>query len=110
MYHPGATAKLARDASNDKRDIDVIKEHHRYKHFLLRKCSLKECFDSSPYTSKKTTIKRFLLNFNLLFFLYPYFVRFLWDEKDEDDSWEVQLARRYYDKLFKEYCIIDLSR
>jgi len=64
LYYPGATAKLVRDTSNDKRDIDVIKDHHR----------------------------------------------FLWDEKDVDDSWEVQLAKRYYDKLFKEYCIIDLSR
>jgi hypothetical protein len=36
--------------------------------------------------------------------------RFLWDESDTGDSWEVQLARRYYDKLFKEYCIVDLSR
>ncbi|XP_037031323.1 protein FRA10AC1 homolog [Bradysia coprophila] len=37
--------------------------------------------------------------------------RFLWDdEDDETDSWEKQLAKRYYDKLFKEYCICDLSR
>ena len=36
--------------------------------------------------------------------------RFLWEESEVDDSWEVQLAKRYYDKLFKEYCIIDLSR
>lgn len=35
--------------------------------------------------------------------------RFLWDD-DELDSWEKQLAKRYYDKLFKEYCICDLSR
>ncbi|KAM7352738.1 protein FRA10AC1 homolog [Cochliomyia hominivorax] len=50
-----------------KRDIDVIREHHR----------------------------------------------FLWDEDDNtavEDSWEVRLAKRYYDKLFKEYCIADLSR
>merc|ERR1712025_500507 len=32
------------------------------------------------------------------------------EESEVDDSWEVQLAKRYYDKLFKEYCIIDLSR
>ncbi|XP_053957796.1 protein FRA10AC1 [Anastrepha ludens] len=38
--------------------------------------------------------------------------RFLWDEneKTEEDSWEVRLAKRYYDKLFKEYCIADLTR
>ncbi|XP_064486795.1 protein FRA10AC1 homolog [Ornithodoros turicata] len=36
--------------------------------------------------------------------------RFLWDETADDiDSWEKQLAKRYYDKLFKEYCICDLT-
>merc|ERR1719447_2532406 len=64
LYFPGATATLARDRSNDKRDIDVIREHHKL----------------------------------------------LWTEDDDEQSWEVQLARRYHDKLFKEYVIIDLSR
>ncbi|XP_071985374.1 protein FRA10AC1 isoform X2 [Engystomops pustulosus] len=37
--------------------------------------------------------------------------RFLWQEEDEDDmSWEKRIAKKYYDKLFKEYCIADLSR
>lgn len=39
--------------------------------------------------------------------------RFLWDEEDADIeilSWEQRLALRYYRKLFKEYCIADLSR
>nr|XP_023028051.1 protein FRA10AC1 [Leptinotarsa decemlineata] len=35
--------------------------------------------------------------------------KFLWDEEDSTDSWELQFARRYYDKLFKEYCIADLT-
>ncbi|CAH1119202.1 unnamed protein product [Phaedon cochleariae] len=35
--------------------------------------------------------------------------KFLWEEDDETDSWEQQFAKRYYDKLFKEYCIGDLS-
>lgn len=35
--------------------------------------------------------------------------RFLWDEGDHPDTWEAQLAKKYYDKLFKEYCICDLS-
>lgn len=35
--------------------------------------------------------------------------RFLWENGDVD-SWEKQLAKRYYDKLFREYCIADLSR
>jgi len=64
LYHPGATATLARDTRGDRRDIDVIREHHRL----------------------------------------------LWTEGEEEQSWEVQLAKRYHDKLFKEYVIIDLSR
>jgi len=65
LYYPGATGNnLQRDTRNDKRDIDVIKEHHR----------------------------------------------FVWNEKEDDSSWEVQMAKRYYDKLVKEYCIADVSR
>ena len=37
--------------------------------------------------------------------------RFLWDDvQDQDLSWEQKMAKRYYEKLFKEYCICDLSR
>ena len=38
--------------------------------------------------------------------------QFLWDEDEEDETktWEKKLAKKYYDKLFKEYCICDLSR
>lgn len=36
--------------------------------------------------------------------------RFLWDEHETAATWEQQLARKYYDKLFKEYCVCDLSR
>ncbi|ESO86559.1 hypothetical protein LOTGIDRAFT_129046, partial [Lottia gigantea] len=38
--------------------------------------------------------------------------QFLWDEEDDnsDSTWEKRLAKKYYDKLFKEYCIADLSR
>ncbi|XP_031699778.1 protein FRA10AC1 [Anarrhichthys ocellatus] len=37
--------------------------------------------------------------------------RFLWRDEDEEDmTWEKDLAKKYYDKLFKEYCIADLSR
>lgn len=41
--------------------------------------------------------------------------KFLWDEDDDDNTpgeltWEQQFARKYYDKLFKEYCVCDLSR
>lgn len=65
LKRPGDTKKLYnRDTSNDKTDIDVIRENHQ----------------------------------------------FLWNDNDDADTWEKQLAKRYYDKLFKEYCIADLSR
>lgn len=35
------------------------------------------------------------------------------DEQDRKmctQSWEIRMARRYYDKLFKEYALVDLSR
>ncbi|XP_076631776.1 protein FRA10AC1 homolog [Colletes latitarsis] len=36
--------------------------------------------------------------------------RFLWDEdNDVQDTWGARLAKKYYDKLFKEYCIADLT-
>ncbi|XP_065906300.1 protein FRA10AC1-like [Dysidea avara] len=35
---------------------------------------------------------------------------FLWDHEDEPLGWESKLAKAYYDKLFKEYSISDLSR
>lgn len=63
LTNPGSTKLLTRDTSRDKRDIDVIKENHK----------------------------------------------FLWDDCPVD-TWEKQLAKKYYDKLFKEYCICDLSR
>ncbi|XP_053406728.1 protein FRA10AC1-like [Mercenaria mercenaria] len=37
--------------------------------------------------------------------------KFLWTEDDDpDETWSKKLAKKYYDKLFKEYCISDLSR
>ncbi|XP_049872320.1 protein FRA10AC1 isoform X2 [Pectinophora gossypiella] len=36
--------------------------------------------------------------------------KFLWEDDDVADTWEKQLAKKYYDKLFKEYCICDLTR
>lgn len=59
----GSSSLLKRDTSRDKRDIDVIRENHR----------------------------------------------FLWDNDSEPNTWEERLARKYYDKLFKEYCICDLA-
>lgn len=31
------------------------------------------------------------------------------EEDDMDPSWEQRLVKRYYDKLFKEYCIADMT-
>ena len=37
--------------------------------------------------------------------------RFLWEDADEaESSWAKKLAKKYWDKLFKEYCITDLGR
>ena len=37
--------------------------------------------------------------------------RFLWDERNDTNlSWEARFAKKYYDRLFKEYCVGDLSR
>lgn len=35
--------------------------------------------------------------------------KFLWDD-NEPITWEQEFAKKYYDKLFKEYCIADLSQ
>lgn len=36
--------------------------------------------------------------------------RFLWGDSERADTWEERLAKAYYDRLFKEYAIGDLSR
>ena len=36
--------------------------------------------------------------------------KFLWDETGSQGTWEDRLAKSYYDKLFKEYALSDLSR
>lgn len=62
IQRSGDTSKLKRDPSKDKRDIDILRENHK----------------------------------------------FLWDSSIPV-TWEEQLAKRYYDKLFKEYTICDLK-
>jgi protein FRA10AC1 len=37
-------------------------------------------------------------------------LKFIWNEEDKPKNWEERLAKKYYDKLFREYCICDLSR
>ncbi|KAJ3091613.1 hypothetical protein HK102_014099 [Quaeritorhiza haematococci] len=36
--------------------------------------------------------------------------RFVRDEEDNEISWEARVAKKYYDKLFKEYALCNLSR
>lgn len=36
--------------------------------------------------------------------------KFLWEGNEKPQTWEKRLAKAYYDKLFKEYAIADLSR
>jgi len=35
--------------------------------------------------------------------------RFVWAPEDTTETWERRMAKRYYDKLFREYCICDLA-
>lgn len=36
--------------------------------------------------------------------------KFIWDINDKSpETWEETFAKNYYDKLYKEYCISDLS-
>ncbi|KAM4524422.1 protein FRA10AC1 [Odontesthes bonariensis] len=65
LYYGGQMADFRRSVAEDKTDLDVLRQNHR----------------------------------------------FLWKDEDEEDmTWEKELAKKYYDKLFKEYCIADLSR
>ncbi|XP_042315797.1 protein FRA10AC1 isoform X3 [Sceloporus undulatus] len=65
LYYGGKKEDFRRSGDNDKTDLDIIRENHR----------------------------------------------FLWREEDEADmNWEKRLSKKYYDKLFKEYCIADLSK
>eukprot|EP00126_Sphaerothecum_destruens_P011240 Sdes_comp20882_c0_seq1m17890 len=36
--------------------------------------------------------------------------KFIWRPEDVAESWSQQLSKKYYDKLYKEYCICDLSK
>ncbi|XP_055381059.1 protein FRA10AC1 [Condylostylus longicornis] len=38
--------------------------------------------------------------------------QFIWDENlsETELTWRKQLAKKYYDKLFKEYCVCDLTK
>lgn len=69
-YGPKGRAKFKPDKTKYKRDIDVVRENHR----------------------------------------------FLWEDEDGDEvetkglKWEQRIAKKYWDKLFKEYAICDLTQ
>lgn len=37
-------------------------------------------------------------------------LKFIWNEEEIPCTYEEKLAKKYYDKLFREYCICDLSK
>ncbi|CDS43527.1 protein FRA10AC1 [Echinococcus multilocularis] len=36
--------------------------------------------------------------------------RFVWEDRDNPETWEERLAKHYWDRLYKEYAIADFSR
>lgn len=87
LTHPNGGEQFKRNSSQDKSDLDVLLENHR----------------------------------------------FIWEEEEEDDadddqnkdggssnkrasasssslSWGQRLAKKYYERLYREYCICDLTR
>ncbi len=53
-----------------------------------------------------------LFNILLFWFLSLFFFRFLREADDDDPekmTYEKKMAKKYYDKLFKEYCIADMT-
>ncbi len=51
----------------------------------------------------------FLNNFKTDFDILKENFRFIWDEESEVKDLKEKYAKEYYDKLFKEYCVADLS-
>lgn len=76
-------------------------DYHKY---LINEYVLKKPGDTAKLTSN--TEKSFKTDRDVVFEN----MRFIWNEEDVPTSWEENLAKKYYDKLFREYCICDLSR
>ncbi|CAN0917402.1 Protein FRA10AC1 [Linum grandiflorum] len=57
-----------------------------------------------PVRTDQDTLRE---GYRFCIFNVPRFIRS--EEDDMDTSWEQRLVKRYYDKLFKEYCIADMS-
>lgn len=70
---------------------------HEYHNYLLSKYVVKGSgIDKSKWKTDTDVIMENL--------------KFIWDDHELPTTWEERLAKKYYDKLFKEYCICDLSR
>ena len=57
----------------------------------------------------KKTINFFGMKSMIFYLFFTLFFTHAFSEV-EDEPWERKLAKRYYEKLFKEYCLADLSR
>ena len=78
-------------------DILALNAYERHKRFLSAYSS--HFLQGPPPTRAKTDYDVIQENY-----------RFLGDFDEEEDKWEKKIAKSYYDKLFKEYCVADMSR
>uniref|UniRef100_A0A453L624 Protein FRA10AC1 n=1 Tax=Aegilops tauschii subsp. strangulata TaxID=200361 RepID=A0A453L624_AEGTS len=81
--------------------IRGLNAYHRHKKFMKDYVQFygheKNVDNSLPIKTDKDTLRegyRFILS----------------EEDDMDSTWEKRLVKRYYDKLFKEYCIADMTQ
>ena len=81
LNYPGATASFTRDVSKDKTEYDILRDNHR---FLWSSSE-----DENEEDEKRESS---------------------FSKEDKNKEWEKRLAKKYYDQLFKEYAICDLSR
>ena len=99
--------KLPESQQDTKSDQDVLREHYRQ---VLASTPATAALGAHtvPWFKHSTAFKSGLACTHQPSLLCCRFIR---DEADDkEDTWEVRLAKRYYSKLFKEYCIADLSR
>ncbi|KAJ6814778.1 protein FRA10AC1 isoform X1 [Iris pallida] len=79
------------------RGLNAYDRHRRFmKDYVDFYGTAKNSHDVAPVKTDRDTIRegyRFILS----------------EEDDMDSTWEKRLVKRYYDKLFKEYCIADMS-
>lgn len=71
--------RAAERAAEERTDVDVLRDHHKYVSHLTPPSLEPSCLH-----------------------------RFLWSEADSSEGWEKQLAKNYYDQLFKgesECCV-----